>query len=397
MEVRRFPPAGQRERGPAEPHGLSFFGHGGGALPLPAVASQAVFRGGGPGPGGGHPPAGRGPGEAPPRLSFRRAAGRGKDHVGPHPRPGRQLPFPRGRRALQPLRQLSPDPLRTIPGCGGNRRCFPPRDRSGAAASGGGGLPPRGKPLQGLHHRRGPYAHPGGLQCPPQNLGGAAAPRDLHVRHHRAPQSPAHGPFPLPGLLASAHPRGAHRQEGGGDRAGRGFCSWGRGGGFFGPPRRGVAPRCPRPFGAARPGRPHHPGADRKLPGSSPSGPDRFLPRRPFGKGRGYSSRDRGRPFPPRPGSCPVRGGGPGPGPGPSGEWGSGSSALPFGSRGAAGPAPPGLLPKAPSGAFCFGEMRATQTSPRGGLRARGSPGFRRAGISGFNGACSGAVLSARG
>ena len=55
------------------------------------------------------------------------------------------------------------------------------------------------RPAQGqyqdLHHRRSPHAHQGGLQRPAEDPGRAAAARDLHLRHHRAPQGPGDHPL----------------------------------------------------------------------------------------------------------------------------------------------------------------------------------------------------------
>ena len=51
-------------------------------------------------------------------------------------------------------------------------------------------------PLQGLHHRRGPHALGEGVQRLPEDAGGAAAAREVHLRHHRDPQGPGHRSCP---------------------------------------------------------------------------------------------------------------------------------------------------------------------------------------------------------
>ena len=56
------------------------------------------------------------------------------------------------------------------------------------------------RPLQGLHPRRSAHALEGGLQCAAEDAGGAAAPRQVHLRDHGNPQSPGHGAVALPAL-----------------------------------------------------------------------------------------------------------------------------------------------------------------------------------------------------
>ena len=66
-------------------------------------------------------------------------------------------------------------------------------------------------PLQGLHHRRGPHALGEGVQRLPEDAGGAAAAREVHLRHHRDPQGPGHDPVPLPALRPAPHRGGQAR------------------------------------------------------------------------------------------------------------------------------------------------------------------------------------------
>ena len=70
-------------------------------------------------------------------------------------------------------------------------------------------------PLQGLHHRRGPHALGEGVQRLPEDAGGAAAAREVHLRHHRDPQGPGHDPVPLPALRPAPHRGGQARRASG--------------------------------------------------------------------------------------------------------------------------------------------------------------------------------------
>ena len=77
--------------------------------------------------------------------------------------------------------------------------------------------PGRG-PLQGLHHRRSPHAVGEGLQRLPEDAGGAAAAREVHLRDDRDPQGPGHDPVALPALRPAPR-RGRHAR-----RASRRIC-----------------------------------------------------------------------------------------------------------------------------------------------------------------------------
>ena len=73
------------------------------------------------------------------------------------------------------------------------RRQRPPDQRRGALFAGLGAL-------QGLHHRRGAHALGGGLQRLPEDAGGAAAARQVHLRDDRDPQGAGDDPVALPAL-----------------------------------------------------------------------------------------------------------------------------------------------------------------------------------------------------
>ena len=59
---------------------------------------------------------------------------------------------------------------------------------------------PVGGRLQGLHPRRGAHAHAAGVECVPEDAGGAAAAHDLRAGDDRGQQGPADGRRPLPPL-----------------------------------------------------------------------------------------------------------------------------------------------------------------------------------------------------
>ena len=72
---------------------------------------------------------------------------------------------------------------------------------------------------QDLHHRRSAHALEAGVQRAAEDAGGAAAAREVHLRHHRDPQGAGHGAVALPALrpapraAADARPRiSAHRR-----------------------------------------------------------------------------------------------------------------------------------------------------------------------------------------
>ncbi len=232
-----------------------------------------------------------------PRLPLHRPPRRGQDHPGPDPGQGRQLPEVTGPHA-RPLRRV-----RLLPADHGRRRPRRPGDRRGLQhrrgqrprASGERPLRAVPQPLQDLHHRRSPHALQRRVQRPPEDVGGAPAPGEVFLRHHRAAQASGDHRFPLPALRPPPDPPRLHPRPSEEDRPGRRGLL--RGGG---PPRGGRRrrrlrarrrvdlrpdPGLLRPEGD-RPGRPRPAGA----------GPGRDLKRlRPGG-------RFRRRARPPRPG-----------------------------------------------------------------------------------------------
>ena len=74
-----------------------------------------------------------------------------------------------------------------------------------------GYAPGRG-PLEGLHPRRGPHAHQGGLERLPEDARGAAAEHRLRPRHDRAAEGDGDDRRPLPALRLPAPLAGADRR-----------------------------------------------------------------------------------------------------------------------------------------------------------------------------------------
>ena len=68
-------------------------------------------------------------------------------------------------------------------------------------------VPPGARPLQDLHRRRGAHALDGGVERLPEDAGGAAAAREVHLRDDRGAQGPGHDPVAVPALRLQAHPR----------------------------------------------------------------------------------------------------------------------------------------------------------------------------------------------
>jgi len=67
------------------------------------------------------------------------------------------------------------------------------------------------RPLQGLHHRRGPHALGEGVQRLPEDARGAAGARQVRVRHHRDSQGACHRAVALPALRPA--PRRGRRAD----------------------------------------------------------------------------------------------------------------------------------------------------------------------------------------
>ena len=79
------------------------------------------------------------------------------------------------------------------------------RHRRSARDHRGGALCPGLGALQGLYHRRSAYAVQAGLQRPAEDAGRAAAACEIHLRHHRNPQSAGDGAVALPALRSAPH------------------------------------------------------------------------------------------------------------------------------------------------------------------------------------------------
>ena len=139
------------------------------------------------------------------RLPLLRPARRGQDHLRAHLRQGDQLPASRRGRGVQRLRVVPlvqresfaqhPRTGRRVEQLGGRH---PQPDRTGAH-------PAAGRPLLGLHHRRGAHALGRGVQRLSQNARRAARTRRLHSGHHRETQDPPHDPLALPDLRFQPH------------------------------------------------------------------------------------------------------------------------------------------------------------------------------------------------
>ena len=100
-------------------------------------------------------------------------------------------------------------------GRAGARRRQQHQGRGDARTDGGRALRAGRGPLQGLHHRRSAHALDGGVQRPAEDPRGAAAARQVHLRHHRDPQGAGDHPLALPAL------RPAPRRAGGDSRQSR--------------------------------------------------------------------------------------------------------------------------------------------------------------------------------
>ena len=144
-----------------------------------------------------------------PRLSCSRDQGDGQDHDGPAAGQGAQLrrpgPTPANRAtSATPASQITDG---TIHGRHrARRRLQPGRWTSRATCSSGSPtLRPRGP--QGLHHRRGPHAHQGGVDGAAQDAGGAARPRAVHRLATTDPQKVLDDhPVPRQHFEFSPHP-----------------------------------------------------------------------------------------------------------------------------------------------------------------------------------------------
>ena len=191
-------------------------------------------------------------------LHADRRARRRQDHDRAHPLARAQLRARRRRQADLRHGRVRP-PLRRdhggpAPRRAGDGRRLQHRRRQHARDHRERALQAADGALQGLPHRRGAHALQGRLQRAPEDAGGAAGAREVHLRHHRGAQGAAHRAVALPALRSAAR-RGARAdralQE---DRRQRGRRGRGRGAGRHRPRRRRLGARRAL---AARPGAGH--------------------------------------------------------------------------------------------------------------------------------------------
>ncbi len=139
------------------------------------------------------------------RLSVHRGQRRRQDLGGPHSGQGARLrawPHPH---ALQPLRYLREHCRGERRRCAGNRRSQQSRHRRDPPAAAKRRHPAQPGPLQDLHHRRSPHAHPRGLQRVAEDVGRAAGACEVHLLHDRSQQDPHHHPLALPAVRFCRH------------------------------------------------------------------------------------------------------------------------------------------------------------------------------------------------
>ena len=151
-------------------------------------------------------------------LDPHRRARRRQDHHRPHPGARAQLraagrlgdrPDHQDAGARAPLPGDHGEPARRRDRDGRRlaqrRRRHPPDQRRGALRAGE-------RALQGLHPRRSAHAVGRGVQRAAEDAGGAAAARQVHLRHHRDPQGAGDGAVALPALRPA--PRRGRRAGG---------------------------------------------------------------------------------------------------------------------------------------------------------------------------------------
>ena len=201
-----LPASSWRRRAPARDRRRALPG------PRPQVPAADLRRPHRPGRDGAHAAQRVRDGPHPAGLDPHRRARRRQDHDGAHPGARPELPArgrqrradgrsPRGRRALPRHHGIAP--------CrrAGDGRGVPHRHRGREADHRRRALRAGLGPLQGLHHRRGPHALGEGVQRLPEDAGGAAAARQVRVRHHRDPQGAGDDPVALPALRPASHRR----------------------------------------------------------------------------------------------------------------------------------------------------------------------------------------------
>ena len=105
-----------------------------------------------------------------------------------------------------------------VPGRDRDRRRLQQRRRPGARAARHGALRAGAGPVQGLHHRRGAHALGRGVQRAAQDAGGAAAAREVRLRHDRRAEGAADDHLALPAVRPEADFRRADRRAAEADR-----------------------------------------------------------------------------------------------------------------------------------------------------------------------------------
>ena len=138
---------------------------------------------------------------------FTGARGVGKTSRRPHPGQGPQLRRGADRHPVRPVRQLPRHRRRRRRGRAGDRRRQQQQGRRGPRPAAERRLPPHPRPVQDLHHRRSPHAHHVGVQRAAEDAGGAAAARQVHLRHHGSAEDPDHDP--VAGASGSTSPTSA--------------------------------------------------------------------------------------------------------------------------------------------------------------------------------------------
>ena len=151
----------------------------------------------------------------PPRLPVRRLAGDRQDLDGEDPRPLAQL---RQRADAEPCGECEScvvDRRRHLDGRDRDgRRLEPLASTTSASCASGSATRRRAGQLEGLHPRRGPHAHPRGLERVPEDARGAASEHRLRARHDRGSQGDADDRRPLPALRLPPPVAGADRRGG---------------------------------------------------------------------------------------------------------------------------------------------------------------------------------------
>ncbi len=169
------------------------------------------------------------------RVPLHRRARRRQDDDGADRGQGAQLRKGPDPRALRRVRSLPRHHRRPRHGRAGDGRRLEQQRRGRAPAPGVHPLSAQPRPLQDRDRRRGPHAVHGRVQRVPEDAGGAAAAREVHLRHDGGAQGPGHHPLALPALRLPDDPAGRGDAAGAGDPRVGGHRGRRRGGGDRGP------------------------------------------------------------------------------------------------------------------------------------------------------------------